>query len=59
MPVVLPEPAGWEAWLDPALDGRMVHELLAPLPSDWMSARPASTAVNSARYDAPDCLPVG
>jgi putative SOS response-associated peptidase YedK len=58
MPVVLPEPAGWEAWLDPALDGRMVHELLAPLQSDWMSARPASAAVNSVRHDAPDCLAV-
>jgi putative SOS response-associated peptidase YedK len=34
MPVVLADPAAWEAWLDPALDGSAVAHLLAPLPAD-------------------------
>ena len=44
MPVVLAEPAGWEAWLDPALDGPAVSELLVPLPSDRLAVRPAQSA---------------
>jgi putative SOS response-associated peptidase YedK len=31
---VLADPAAWEAWLDPALDGSAVAPLLAPLPAD-------------------------
>jgi putative SOS response-associated peptidase YedK len=56
MPVVLTETARWEAWLDPALDGSAVCELLAPLPSGELSVRPANRVVNSALHDAPDCL---
>ena len=56
MPVVLTESNRWEAWLDPALDGAAVCELLAPLPSDELSMRPANRVVNSALHDAPDCL---
>ena len=52
MPVVLAEPAAWEAWLDPELDGEGVCELLAPLPSAAIrsaartrsSTRPATRA---------------
>ena len=56
MPVVLDEPAGWEAWLDPALDGPAVSELLAPLPSDRLRVRPANPLVNSVVNDGPGCL---
>lgn len=56
MPVVLDESAGWQAWLDPALDGPAVTELLAPLPSDRLGVRPANPLVNSVRNDGPGCL---
>ena len=56
MPVVLAEPAGWEAWLDPALDGAAACELLTPVSSDTLSVRRVSSAVNSVRNDGPECL---
>jgi putative SOS response-associated peptidase YedK len=56
MPVILADPAAWEAWLDPSLDGEAVAPLLAPLAADLMSAAPANPALNSADYDEPDCL---
>jgi putative SOS response-associated peptidase YedK len=37
MPVVLAEPAAWEAWLDPALDAASVAPLLAPLPAEELA----------------------
>jgi putative SOS response-associated peptidase YedK len=58
MPVVLAEPAGWETWLDPALDGPAVSELLVSLPSERLSVRPANPVVNSARHEGSDCLQV-
>jgi putative SOS response-associated peptidase YedK len=56
MPVVLDELALWEAWLDAALDGAAVFELLAPLPSDRLRVRPANPLVNSVANDGPGCL---
>jgi putative SOS response-associated peptidase YedK len=56
MPVVLTDPAGWDAWLDPALDGRDVSELLVSLPSADLCVRPANPVVNAAGHDGPDCL---
>jgi putative SOS response-associated peptidase YedK len=56
MPVVLTDATRWDAWLEPALDGPAVCELLAPLPSAGLCVRPANPAVNSALHDAPDCL---
>jgi putative SOS response-associated peptidase YedK len=56
MPVVLTEPAAWKAWLDPKLDGRGVHELLAPVPSAAITIRRANPLVNSARHEGRDCL---
>jgi putative SOS response-associated peptidase YedK len=44
MPVVLPDAAAWEAWLDPTLDGEAVAPLLAPLPADAMRMAPANPA---------------
>lgn len=56
MPVVLAEPAAWEAWLDPAVDGPAASEVLGPLASSELAVRAANPAVNRAGYDAPDCL---
>jgi putative SOS response-associated peptidase YedK len=56
MPVVLTEPAGWDAWLDPGLGGEEVSALLAPLPSRELAVRAANPVVNSVRNDGPDCL---
>jgi putative SOS response-associated peptidase YedK len=56
MPVMLTEPAAWEAWLDPALDGRAASELLVPLTPELMAARPANPVVNSGRHEGSDCL---
>jgi putative SOS response-associated peptidase YedK len=56
MPVVLAASDAWNAWLDPALDGAAVAEVLAPLPSRELAVRAANPVVNAAGYDAPDCL---
>jgi putative SOS response-associated peptidase YedK len=56
MPVVLSEPAVWQAWLDPALDGPAASELLVPLTSDELTIRPANPVVNSVENDGPECL---
>jgi putative SOS response-associated peptidase YedK len=59
MPVVLAEPAAWEAWLDPALDARAVAPLLAPLPTDAIEVAPANPVLNHPDHEGPDCLVVG
>jgi putative SOS response-associated peptidase YedK len=41
MPVVLAEPAAWEAWLDPGLATQDVAALLAPLPDGSLEVAPA------------------
>ena len=56
MPVVFADPEPWQAWLDPSLDSASAHELLSPLPSEQLTVRAASPAVNSARHEGPDCL---
>jgi len=56
MPVVLADPADWEAWLDPALDGPAAAELLAPLASARLAVQPAHPVVNSSDSEGPECL---
>jgi putative SOS response-associated peptidase YedK len=56
MPVVLPGPEERAAWLDPALDAAAAMPLLGPLPDELTHVQRASTRVNAATYDAPDCL---
>jgi putative SOS response-associated peptidase YedK len=56
MPVVLDEPAAWEAWLDPALDGAAVAPLLAPLPAERLRVAPANPVLNSPDAEGPECL---
>lgn len=56
MPVILADDQ-LEAWLDP---GRTRHEQLAEFLVPWadgeLTLYPVSTAVNSPRYDGPDCV---
>jgi putative SOS response-associated peptidase YedK len=56
MPVVLTDPAAWEAWLDPALDASAVEALLAPLPAADLIAARANPAMNHPDHEGPDCL---
>jgi putative SOS response-associated peptidase YedK len=58
MPVVLADPAAWEAWLDPGLDAGAVAPLLAPLPADALEVAPANPALNHPDHEGPDCLVV-
>ena len=56
MPVILADEDAQRAWLDPDLDGPLATQLLRPLPSFLMKARPASPLVNSARNEGPELL---
>jgi putative SOS response-associated peptidase YedK len=56
MPVALASAEERAAWLDPSLDAAAATSLLGPLPDELTSVRPASTRVNAATHDAPDCL---
>jgi len=55
MPVIVPA-ADYERWLDPAVDGRTLQDLLRPFSAAPMIARPVSTWVNNARNNDPRCL---
>jgi putative SOS response-associated peptidase YedK len=56
MPVILP-PAAWDRWLGAAAcSGPQLEELLQPFPAEQLEAYPVSTAVNSPRHDAADCI---
>jgi putative SOS response-associated peptidase YedK len=59
MPVVLADPAAWEAWLDPALDADAVTPLLASLPAGALEVAPANPVLNHPDHEGPDCLVVG
>lgn len=48
MPVFV-GPDQWQAWLDPAVPGDQVAELLAPYPAEAMEAWPVSKRVSNAR----------
>ena len=47
MPVILPDPELWRAWLDRSVSAEEALTLCHPLPAERMSARAASQAVNS------------
>ena len=56
MPVILHE-KDYDLWLDPGVkDPKFLEPLLQPYPSDKLKSHPASTRVNKADYDAPDCI---
>ncbi len=56
MPVMLADEDAWQAWLDPALDGAAVSELLVPFPVERMGVRPGNPIMNSGRHEGADCL---
>ena len=55
MPVIL-DPRDWDDWLDAKSSATALRALLRPCPSGLLAAFPVSTAVNSPRHDAPDCI---
>lgn len=55
MPVILPRKS-WSLWLDPAAQTREVSPLLAPYPSELMTAHPVGSAVGNVRNDSADLI---
>ena len=53
MPVI-PDPADWGAWLDPAVtDPARILPLVRACPAEWIVLHPVSTLVNNPRHDSP------
>ncbi len=55
MPVIL-DPSVEARWCDPETQAEELARMLVALPDREIAARPVSSAVNSARYDGPECL---
>ncbi len=56
MPVILP-PDTYQDWLkEGEYDPELLKSFLKPYPSDIMEAYPVSRAVNSPKYDSPECI---
>ena len=55
MPVIL-EQADWEQWLDPAVTGKSLTDLLRPCPDDWLKVEPIATSINNARNKSAEAL---
>jgi putative SOS response-associated peptidase YedK len=55
MPVIL-DADDYDAWLDPDTPSAELESLLDSFPADRMSVRPASTFVNDARHEGPQCV---
>jgi putative SOS response-associated peptidase YedK len=55
MPVILTREAE-DLWLDPAVPADQALAALVPFPAERMAVAEASTRVNTADYEAPDCL---
>jgi len=56
MPVIL-DPIDYDAWLDPENDDTSeLQRLLEPYDPTHMTAKPASTFVNNARNQGPECV---
>jgi len=56
MPVMLVDDASRAAWLDRALDGAAVRDLLAPLPAGLLTVSPANPLVNNHVNEGPELL---
>jgi putative SOS response-associated peptidase YedK len=56
MPVMLPDQAAEEAWLDHGTPRDAALNLLLPLPDALTARRAVGPAVSDAKYDGPDCL---
>jgi putative SOS response-associated peptidase YedK len=55
MPVIL-DPASEQSWLDPATPAPVLADLLQSAAVDQIRLRAVGSAVNSARFDGPECL---
>ncbi len=55
MPVILPRRA-WAAWLAAETDTDRLRSLLRPIEDEALAEHAVSTAVNSPRFDAPECV---
>jgi putative SOS response-associated peptidase YedK len=56
MPVML-SPSAWASWLDPTnADLATLGKLLVPAPSELITVRPVSTAVNNVRTNGPELI---
>ena len=55
MPVILPRDA-WAEWLVAETTADRLRSLLRPADEEVLTEHPVSTAVNSPRFDAPECV---
>ena len=55
MPVIL-QPEDWDAWLSNDTDKDELKGLLKPALDHVLETYPVSTRVNTATYEAPDCV---
>ena len=56
MPVILPDEAAWQRWLDPAARAESLHDLLGAAPDDALQAWDVDRAVGNARRDTPELI---
>ena len=56
MPVILPDMAAEDGWLDHGTPAPLLQELLAPLPEELVRLTAVNPVVGDARHDEPDCL---
>ena len=55
MPVIL-DRAGIDTWLDPKASTKNLMAILKPYPAELMKFHAVSPAMNTARYNMPDCV---
>lgn len=55
MPAIL-SGNGWETWLDPEADRRLLRAMLGPLSPEELVAYPVSRLVNNPRNDGPELI---
>lgn len=55
MPVIVP-PENYAEWLDPETREARLVSLIRPYPAEEMTVTEVSSAVNSPKYDGPECL---
>jgi putative SOS response-associated peptidase YedK len=57
MPVILPDPELWQAWLDPSISPEEALSLCQPMPAERLSAKLANQAINNVRSpEGPELL---
>ena len=56
MPVILPDPQAWRAWIDPRVSRKEALSMCGPLTAERMSARALPLAFNNSRNKTPELL---